>query len=171
MNNRLFTMKVNLIKNKVREEKPLHSVMQSQAEEAPSDSVLFSTSAQRRTSLISEEPFNWTSVGTMGSKSKWTQIGQRVNELSGRWNKNRPSHSGGTLLSPAEAEIRILTEERPLSQRFSSAAAEPKFKVGEFKQCWLSWREETEKDKQSGNFTRKAIRLLWMLSHWKQLLT
>lgn len=52
---------------------------------------LFSTTARRRISLISEEPINWTSVGIMGSESKWTQIGQRVNELSGRWNKNRAS--------------------------------------------------------------------------------
>lgn len=96
MNNRLFTRKVNLTK-KMSERAEASSLCYvksglggfSRLSVSPLALHLFSTMARRRISLISEEPFNWTSVGIMGPKSKWTQIGRRVNELSGRWNKNR----------------------------------------------------------------------------------
>lgn len=177
--------------------------MQSQAWEAPPDCLvsplavhLFSTTARWRISLISEEPFNWTSVGIMGPKSKWTQIGQRVNELSGRWNKNRPSRlqrdsalsSWGLNLHPhRNATLSHWAWAKSVRRLvcFYSLLLSPtlhrfKFTLGEFEQGgWPGGfsivegeiREGQSVDKQSGNFTRKAIRLLWTLSHWKQLLT
>lgn len=184
--------------------------MQSQAWEAPPNCLvsplalhLFSTATRRRISLISEEPFNWTSVGIIGSKSKWTQIGQRVNELSRRWNKNRPSQlqrdsalsSWGLNLHPhRNAPLKAATFTMSPGQIcfffilfiYSLLLSPPlhwfKFKLGEFKQGLAGLlvvfsgsdggnRERQCADKQLGNFTRKAIRLLWMLSHWKQLLT
>lgn len=127
MNNRLFTTKVNLTKNCQRAEASSLCYVKSGLGGFSWLSVfplalhLFSTMARRRISLISEEPFNWTSVGIMGSKSKWTQIGQRVNELSGRWNKNRLYlNSSGTLslqlrLKSASTQKRG-SEKTPLSR-------------------------------------------------------
>lgn len=134
MNNRLFTTKVNLTK-KMSESRSLFTVLCKVRPGRllltvclPIALHLFSTMARRRISLISEEPFNWTSVGIMGSKSKWTQIGQRVNELSGRWNKNRLYlNSSGTLslqLRLKSASTQKRGSEKPPLSRWAWAKSE-----------------------------------------------
>lgn len=178
MNNRLFTTKVNLTKKCQRAEASSLRYVKSGLGGFSWLSVftlalhLFSTMARRRISLISEEPFNWTSVGIMGSKSKWTQIGQRVNELSGRWNKNRLYlNSSGTLslqLRLKSASTQKRGSEKPPLSRWAWAKSE----LGVFFSfccahhcidlhsnwdsssrgwpgCWLSsaaWREKTVRD-------------------------
>lgn len=158
MNNRLFTTKVNLTKKCQRAEASSLWYVKSGLGGLSWLSVfplalhLFSTMARRRISLISEEPFNWTSVGIMGSKSKWTQIGQRVNELSGRWNKNRLYlNSSGTLslqLRLKSASTQKRGSEKPPLSRWAWAKSELgffffllspplhwfTFKLGQFKQ-------------------------------------